>query len=93
MVADELLYHTSGCSHIIILVCGSHIPHKRIEKRYYPPVNLRSLRKRHSLSGRIEPVDIGIQREERISVVEGSEELFPDFINSGLVKAEIVPRL
>ena len=64
MVAHEVLNHTAGRSHIVILVSGLHVLYQCIEQGDDPPVDFRTTFIRNRRSIDIELVHIRVKCEE-----------------------------
>ena len=93
VVTDEILYEAAGRGDVIVVVCRTHRRYQRVEPADEPAVEHRTLRSRNCRRRRVEAVDVGIERENRIRIVEGAEELAPYLLDPGFVELEIVPGL
>src|SRR5881394_1777839 len=69
-----------------------YIFYEAIQRRKNPPVNFRSLPKRHILLSESKTVYVCVQCEELISVVQRAEEFTLHFFDAVNIKPEIVPR-
>ena len=86
IVANELLQKASSCGKVVVLIAGADILDESVHQGDYPPVDLWSFRIRNLLSLNVKPVHIGVERKERIGIVEGSEELPTHLIHKSAVK-------
>ena len=93
VVAYEILYHAAGSRNVIVLVGAHYRVDEGVETAYQPPVEKGPACVGHLGGSRVEPVDVGIQREHGIRVVQGSEELAAHFLHPGLVELQVVPGL
>ena len=93
VLAHELLNHTSCGSGIVTLQALGHVLHQSIEQRDDPAVDLGTLLNGDLLLRAGETIDIGIEREEAISIVERTEELTTYLIDALNIEFQVIPRL
>ena len=93
IVTHEILDESTRESDVVILVSSLHLLAQGIETAHNPLVEHRTRTHLDSRPARVEFVDIGIKGENRIRVVEGSEELAANLVHPGLVELQVIPRL
>ena len=93
MLAHEVLDKAAGGCEVIVLIRRGDVFHQGIQPGEYPSVDFRPFGEGDLGGGRIVFVDICVQREERVRVVQGAEELAANLVHAGLVELEVVPGL
>ena len=91
--ADEILNGASRRRRVVVVECRRNVADQSVEQRDNPTVDFGTLGNGNLLLLAREAVDVGIEREERIGVVERAEEFATHLIDAIDIEFQIVPRL
>ena len=91
--SHELLDGACRRGRVVILERAGYFLDERIEQRNDPAVDLRALFDGNFRLLARKSVHIGVEREERVGVIERPEELAAYFVHAVPVEFEVVPRL
>ena len=80
-------------SGVVVFERFGNVLHQRIQERDDPAVDFGTLLHRNLLFTAREAVHVGVEGEERVGVVERSEEFAAHFVDAVPVELEVVPRL